>query len=59
MTNPSYAEALRRLIWNNRTHNYTYYGEATVMGNDGGTSHLSILADNGDAVSVTSTVNYL
>ncbi|XP_031570431.1 glutathione hydrolase 1 proenzyme-like [Actinia tenebrosa] len=59
MTSPAYAEALRRLIWNNRTHNFTYYGEETLIGNDGGTSHLSILAANGDAVSVTSSVNYL
>jgi gamma-glutamyltranspeptidase len=58
MTSPWYAEILRQLIWNNITHNFTYYGKDTVVNSDSGTSHLSVLAPNGDAVGVTTTINY-
>ena len=34
-----------------------YYGGDFVAPTDAGTSHTSVLAPNGDAVSVTSTVN--
>ncbi len=34
-----------------------YYGVEKSAANDAGTSHTSILAENGDAVAATSTVN--
>ena len=47
-------------IWNEEatTLNTTFYGaDFQYVPPDHGTSHVSILAPNGDAVSVTSTVN--
>jgi gamma-glutamyltranspeptidase/glutathione hydrolase/leukotriene-C4 hydrolase len=35
----------------------SFYGGAFLAPTDAGTSHTSVLAPNGDAVSVTSTVN--
>ena len=35
----------------------SFYGGSFFGPNDAGTSHTSILAPNGDAVSVTSTIN--
>ncbi|EDO37680.1 predicted protein [Nematostella vectensis] len=59
LTSPVYAEKIRQNIWDNQTHsNASYYGAETGQTVDGGTTHLSILASNGDAVSVTSTINY-
>ncbi|XP_035690061.1 glutathione hydrolase 1 proenzyme-like [Branchiostoma floridae] len=57
MTSGDYAESLRRMIADDTTHDYRYYGPSFVLPEDGGTSHVSVLAPNGDAVSVTSTVN--
>ncbi|CAH1233823.1 GGT1 [Branchiostoma lanceolatum] len=57
MTSRAYAESLRLKINDSRTYNYTYYGPSYAMPPDGGTSHLSVLAPNGDAVAVTSTIN--
>ena len=36
-----------------------YYGADFATREDHGTAHLSVLAPNGDAVSVTSTINLL
>ncbi|CAH1233871.1 GGT1 [Branchiostoma lanceolatum] len=57
MTSRAYADSLRLKINDSRTYNYTYYGPSYAMPPDGGTSHLSVLAPNGDAVAVTSTIN--
>ena len=41
--------------------NPEYYGvekDSGFVPNDHGTAHIAILAPNGDAVSVTSTINY-
>ena len=42
----------------NETFEPSYYGGAWGK-NDYGTSHMSILAENGDAISCTSTINYM
>jgi len=58
ITSKAYAEDIRKRIKDNTTHdNPSYYGAVFYNQEDHGTSHVSILASNGDAVSVTSTVN--
>jgi len=58
MTNQTFAESLRQKIWDNQTHsNASYYGTFRFA-KDYGTSHLSVLSPNGDAVALTSTINY-
>ncbi|XP_060072779.1 glutathione hydrolase 1 proenzyme-like [Ylistrum balloti] len=41
-----------------RTHNWTYYTNITYPPRDQGTAHVSVLAPDGSAVSVTSSINY-
>eukprot|EP00058_Branchiostoma_floridae_P026463 XP_002611954.1 hypothetical protein BRAFLDRAFT_60348 [Branchiostoma floridae] len=57
MTSSDFADSLRLRIDDGMTHNYTYYGPSFALSPDGGTAHLSVLGPNGDAVSVTSTIN--
>ena len=60
LTSTEYAESIRQLINDTRTYNnYEYYG-AHYLDDSGqhGTAHISIVAPNGDAVSVTSSINY-
>jgi gamma-glutamyltranspeptidase/glutathione hydrolase/leukotriene-C4 hydrolase len=38
-------------------NNASYYGANFYTPEDHGTAHVSVLAENGDAVSITSTVN--
>ncbi|XP_023218594.1 glutathione hydrolase 1 proenzyme-like isoform X2 [Centruroides sculpturatus] len=53
-----FADETRARIKNNKiSHNPEYYGLRFRKSEDGGTAHLSVIAPNGDAVSVTSTVN--
>lgn len=39
------------------THNISYYGPVLAQTPEEGTTHASLLAPNGDAVSVTGTIN--
>lgn len=58
LTDPLYALEIRAQILENQTsQNFTYYGAEYGNVEDQGTVHISVLAPNGDAVSVTSTVN--
>lgn len=41
------------MTWQDPTH----YGAEVEVPDDHGTAHISVLAPNGDAVSVTSTIN--
>lgn len=60
LTSVDYANAIRRKIDDKRTHNEPgYYGEHFAVPGDHGTAHISVLAPNGDAVSVTGTINYI
>lgn len=56
----NYANFIKSKI--NDTHtfsrNVTYYGAEFVTPEDHGTAHMSILAPNGDAISVTSSINF-
>ncbi|KAF5293555.1 hypothetical protein FQA39_LY03040 [Lamprigera yunnana] len=58
LTSDEYAEMIRMKINDNKTYNNaSYYGGVFYNKEDHGTAHMSVLAANGDAVSVTSTVN--
>ncbi|VDK88157.1 unnamed protein product [Dibothriocephalus latus] len=52
-----FADKLQSMIVDEHTQDINYYGSVWSTGNQEGTSHISILADNGDAVAVTSTIN--
>lgn len=58
LTSNDYARDIRGKILDNTTHlNPEDYGAVFFNKEDHGTAHISVLAPNGDAVSVTSTVN--
>lgn len=60
LTSLTYADAIRKKIDDNRTSDdVNYYGAHFSSPDDHGTAHMCILAPNGDAVSVTGTVNYI
>ncbi|XP_031566044.1 glutathione hydrolase 1 proenzyme-like [Actinia tenebrosa] len=59
MSNPSIADNIRLRIDDNKTyHNASFYGKYFSGTGHQGTSHLSVLAPNGDAVSLTTTINF-
>jgi len=58
LTSKDYAEDVRKNISDSRTwQDATHYGAEVVVPDDHGTAQISVLAPNGDAVSVTSTIN--
>ena len=57
MTTEWMAADMKSRIDDNVTHDVEYYDPAFQLNTEAGTSHLSILGPNGDAVSMTSTVN--
>uniref|UniRef100_A0AAG5DAN6 Gamma-glutamyltransferase n=1 Tax=Anopheles atroparvus TaxID=41427 RepID=A0AAG5DAN6_ANOAO len=59
LTSAAYAETVRKRIEDERTRNepVDYDGHFFTPNNDG-TAHISVLAPSGDAVSVTSSVNF-
>ncbi|KFB46134.1 hypothetical protein ZHAS_00014190 [Anopheles sinensis] len=61
LTDPQFASYVReQLIDDEQTHNdFAYYGAKFADVEDKGTAHVCVLAPNGDAVSATSTINYL
>ncbi|XP_074662049.1 scoloptoxin SSD14-like isoform X2 [Tubulanus polymorphus] len=58
LTSQSYATFHRNLISDNTTHEPSFYGNQTSKLDQTGTSHFSIVAPNGDAVALTSTINF-
>lgn len=60
LKNKNFANFIKSRI--NDTHTYdrnvTYYGAKFSPSEDHGTAHMSILAPNGDAISVTSSINF-
>lgn len=60
LTSLVYANEIRKKIDDTRTHSEPgYYGEHFASPDDHGTAQISILAPNGDAISVTGTINYI
>ncbi|XP_078701568.1 glutathione hydrolase 1 proenzyme-like [Branchiostoma floridae x Branchiostoma belcheri] len=57
MTSKSFADSLRQRISDTETHDWRYYDPVYYVPQDGGTTHVSVLAPGGDAVSVSSTIN--
>ncbi|XP_076080122.1 glutathione hydrolase 1 proenzyme-like [Mytilus galloprovincialis] len=59
LTSKEFADQIRSQISDSQTFGTDYYGPTFFNRlNSSGTSHLSVLAPNGDAVSVTSTINF-
>lgn len=60
LTSLEYANEIRKKIDEKKTHNEAgYYGEHFSSPDDHGTAQISVLAPNGDAISVTGTINYI
>ncbi|TTQ39611.1 Glutathione hydrolase 1 proenzyme [Bagarius yarrelli] len=57
MTSDYFAESLRKSITDNTTQPESYYGANYFDPESHGTAHLSIIAEDGSAVAVTSTIN--
>ncbi|XP_058828929.1 scoloptoxin SSD14-like [Topomyia yanbarensis] len=58
LTSKDYADYIRSKIDDDCTFtDYEFYGADFTTPEDHGTAHVSVLAPNGDAVSVTSTIN--
>ncbi|XP_063973968.1 scoloptoxin SSD14-like [Diachasmimorpha longicaudata] len=60
LSSQSYIEEVRSKIKDDWTSTHPkYYGVDVAVPNDSGTSHVSVLAPDGSAVSVTSTINQI
>lgn len=57
MTADWYADAIRMKIVDDHTMPVSYYEPDFQISDDSGTSHMSLYGANGDAVSLTSTIN--
>lgn len=58
LTSDALAKSIRNQILDNQTfQDPAHYGAVTAVNDDHGTAQFSLLAPNGDAVSVTSTIN--
>lgn len=53
----NFLNKIRSKINDNRTYSFGYYESLHSSKEDHGTTHLSVLAQNGDAVSLSSTIN--
>ncbi|XP_053535994.1 glutathione hydrolase 1 proenzyme isoform X2 [Ictalurus punctatus] len=57
MTSDYFADDIRSKITDNTTHPESFYGPEYFNPEDHGTAHLSIIAEDGSAVAVTSSIN--
>lgn len=59
LLSPQYAQHIGQLIDDTKTYDEAgKYSAEFISPDDDGTSHVSIVASNGDAISVTSSINY-
>lgn len=59
LTSAEYSESIRQKIDDTKTYeNADHYGAEFLNRTEYGTSHVSILAPNGDAISATTSINY-
>lgn len=59
LTSPEFGDYIREKITDDQTFDDPkHYGAEYQSISDKGTSHTSIIAPNGDAISVTSSINY-
>lgn len=60
MLDINFADEIRSKIQDNKTYqDYKHYGANFSVPEDHGTIHISVIAPNGDAVAVTSSINTL
>lgn len=60
LASEAHADHIRSIINDNKTYNDSeHYGTSSSVLVDHGTGHISILAPNGDAVALTTTINYM
>ncbi|XP_041455937.1 glutathione hydrolase 1 proenzyme-like isoform X1 [Lytechinus variegatus] len=57
LTSQDYADSIRARITDDRTHDTDYYDPSFKIVEDGGTSHISVVDQFGNAASITSTIN--
>ncbi|XP_005105284.1 glutathione hydrolase 1 proenzyme [Aplysia californica] len=57
MTSRAVCEEIRQRISDEKTHDIEFYNPAFSVANDSGTAHISVIDGEGNAVSVTSTIN--
>ncbi|KAM7312492.1 scoloptoxin SSD14 [Ixodes scapularis] len=57
MTSSDHADRTRKKIRDDKTFGPSYYSGLRAFKQDHGTSHLSLLDENGDAIAVTATIN--
>ncbi|XP_021353049.1 gamma-glutamyltranspeptidase 1-like isoform X2 [Mizuhopecten yessoensis] len=58
MTSEAFADELRSKLDQHETHESSYYTNTSFQAYDHGTAHVSVLAPDGSAVAVTSSIDY-
>lgn len=58
LTSSEYAESIRQSIDDLKTHNVEFYKPQFAASRQHGTTHMNVLAPDGSAVALTSTINY-
>ncbi|XP_059214650.1 glutathione hydrolase 5 proenzyme [Centropristis striata] len=59
LIDPSFIQRIKGMIMSNRTHDNAYYFNTKPSRDHVGTTHVSVLDEDGLAVSATSTINHL